>query len=122
MPRIRLVATLRALFDAPFGKDLAFKGGTSLSKAFRAIAHSVARHKSMSSPRQEATGNRIDYQVAVHGGLQPIPSGSALDAPAADYGRMLADGMLVDTDEPFGRPLKHCAGNEAGASSQDEDD
>ena len=28
-----VVATLRALFDAPFGRDLVFKGGTSLSKA-----------------------------------------------------------------------------------------
>ena len=34
---IWVVATLSALFDAPFGKDLAFKGGTSLSKAYRAI-------------------------------------------------------------------------------------
>ena len=34
---IWVVATLHALFDAPFGKDLAFKGGTSLSKAYRAI-------------------------------------------------------------------------------------
>lgn len=34
---IWVVATLRALFDAPFGGDLAFKGGTSLSKAYRAI-------------------------------------------------------------------------------------
>ena len=34
---IWVVATLSALIDAPFGKDLAFKGGTSLSKAYRAI-------------------------------------------------------------------------------------
>ena len=34
---IWVVATLHALFEAPFGKDLAFKGGTSLSKAYRAI-------------------------------------------------------------------------------------
>ena len=34
---IWVVATLHALFAAPFGKDLAFKGGTSLSKAYRAI-------------------------------------------------------------------------------------
>ena len=35
---IWVVATLDALFDAPFGKDLAFKGGTSLSKAYRVIS------------------------------------------------------------------------------------
>jgi hypothetical protein len=32
-----VVWTLSALFSAPFGKDLVFKGGTSLSKAFKAI-------------------------------------------------------------------------------------
>jgi len=32
-----VVWTLSALFDSPFGKDLVFKGGTSLSKAYHAI-------------------------------------------------------------------------------------
>ena len=32
-----VVATLRALFEAPFGRHLVFKGGTSLSKAWKAI-------------------------------------------------------------------------------------
>ena len=32
-----VVATLRILFEAPFGRHLVFKGGTSLSKAWRAI-------------------------------------------------------------------------------------
>lgn len=32
-----VVWTLRALFDAPFGSHLVFKGGTSLSKAFNVI-------------------------------------------------------------------------------------
>lgn len=34
---IWVVQTLSALFEAPFGPDLVFKGGTSLSKAYRAI-------------------------------------------------------------------------------------
>jgi len=34
---IWVVATLRALFEAPFGRDLVFKGGTSLSKVWHAI-------------------------------------------------------------------------------------
>ena len=34
---IWVVATLRILFDAPFGRHLVFKGGTSLSKVWRAI-------------------------------------------------------------------------------------
>ena len=34
---IWVVETLRALFEAPFGGDLVFKGGTSLAKAYHAI-------------------------------------------------------------------------------------
>ena len=34
---IWVVATLGALFEAPFGHHLVFKGGTSLSKVWRAI-------------------------------------------------------------------------------------
>ncbi len=34
---IWVVHALRLLFDAPFGEHLAFKGGTSLSKAYKAI-------------------------------------------------------------------------------------
>ena len=34
---IRVVATLAVLFDAPFAAHLTFKGGTSLSKVWRAI-------------------------------------------------------------------------------------
>ena len=32
-----IVATLGVLFEAPFGRHLVFKGGTSLSKVWRAI-------------------------------------------------------------------------------------
>ena len=70
-----------------------------------------------------ADGNRIDYQAAVGGGLQLVPAGSALDVLADDYGRMLADGMLLDADEPFERLLEHCSGIEARANAlRDEDD
>ena len=34
---IWVVQTLRVLFDAPFGADIVFKGGTSLAKAYHAI-------------------------------------------------------------------------------------
>ena len=34
---IWIVQTLRVLFDAPFGTNLVFKGGTSLAKAYQAI-------------------------------------------------------------------------------------
>ena len=34
---IWVVLVLRALMESPFGRDLTFKGGTSLAKAYRAI-------------------------------------------------------------------------------------
>ena len=91
--------------------------------ADRALAHSVARHKATFFPEKDAAGNRIDYQAAVAGDLQLIPTGSTLDVLADDYGRMLADGMLLDADEPFERLLEHCSGIEARANGlRDEDD
>ena len=86
--------------------------------ADRAIAHSVARHKSMFFREKDATGNEIDYHAAVGGGLRLIPSGSVLDALADDYARMLADGMLLDSDEPFERLMERCADIEARANAQ----
>ena len=88
--------------------------------ADRAIAHSVARHKSIFFREKDAAGNEIDYHGAVGGGLQLIPSGPALDVLADDYGRMLADGMLLDVDEPFERLMEHCAGIEARANARED--
>ena len=85
--------------------------------ADRALAHSVARHKAVFFPEKDAAGIRIDYQAAVGGGLQLVPAGSALDVLADDYGRMLADGMLLDADEPFERLMEHCSGIEARANA-----
>ena len=85
--------------------------------ADRALAHSVARHKSMFFREKDAAGNKIDYHVAVGGALQLIPSGPALDALADDYARMVADGMLLDADEPFERLMEHCADIEARANA-----
>ena len=91
--------------------------------ADRALAQFVARHKAIFFPEKDAAGNRIDYEVAVAGGLQLIPAGSALDVLADDYGKMLADGMLLDTDEPFEHLLEQCADIEARANAPgDEND
>ena len=89
--------------------------------ADRALAHSVARHKAMFFPEKDAAGNRIDYEVAVGGGLQLIPAGSALDVLADDYGRMLADGMLLDADLSFEHLLEQCSGIEARANALGDD-
>ena len=82
----------------------------------RAVARSVARHKSVFFREKDVAGNEIDYHVAVDGGLQLIPSGSALDALADDYARMLADGMLLDTEETFERLIERCTDIEVRAN------
>ena len=88
--------------------------------ADRATARSVARHKSIFFREKDAAGNEIDYHGAVGGGLQLIPTGPARDVLADDYGRMLADGMLLDVDEPFQRLMEHCAGIEARANARED--
>ena len=52
--------------------------------------------------------------------MQLIPSGPALNVLADDYGRMLADGMLLDVDEPFERLMERCAGIEARANARED--
>ena len=77
--------------------------------ADRTLARSVARHKTMFFPEKDAAGNRIDYEAAVSGALQLVPAGAAREVLADDYGRMLADGMLLDDGEPFVRLIEQCA-------------
>ena len=64
-----------------------------------ALALSVARHKAMFFVENDTHGNRIDYEEAVSGGLQLVPSGAAHAVLADDYARMLADGMILDENE-----------------------
>ena len=58
-----------------------------------ALALSVARHKAVFFPEKDAAGGRIDYEAAVSGGLQLVPTGSALEVLGDDYARIAADGM-----------------------------
>ncbi len=90
--------------------------------ADRTLALSVARHKAMFFPEKDAGGDSIDYGAAVSGGLQLVPTGSALEVLADDYARMVADGMLLGTDEPFERLIERCAGIEARAGRPEDDD
>ena len=60
--------------------------------------------------------NRIDYEAAVSGGLQLVPSGTAHAVLADDYAKMLADGMLLDDDESFDSLMERCALIEARAN------
>ena len=83
-----------------------------------ALALSVARYKAMFFTENDAHGNRIDYEVAVSGGLQLVPSGAAHAVLADDYEKMLADGMLLDENEPFDALMERCAAIEARANAQ----
>lgn len=82
----------------------------------RELALSVARHKAIFFSENDASGKRIDYQAAVSGSLQLIPSGTAYTVLADDYARMLADGMLLDEKEPFDLLMERCASIEARAN------
>ena len=84
----------------------------------RALALSVARHKAMFFSENDARGQRIDYEAAVSGGLQLVPSGTAHSLLADDYARMLADGMLFDENEPFDVLMERCALIEARANGE----
>ena len=84
--------------------------------ADRALALSVARHKAMFFAENDARGERVDYEAAVSGDLQLVPSGAAHAVLANDYAKMLADGMLLDENEPFNALMKRCAAIEARAN------
>ena len=77
--------------------------------ANRELALSVARHKAMFFRENDSSGRRIDYEAAVSGNLRLVPSGTAEEALAEDYASMLAIGMLLDEDEPFGTLMQRCA-------------
>ncbi len=83
----------------------------------RALARSVARHKAIFFVENDAHGNRIDYEAAVSGELQLVPSGAAHALLANDYASMLADGMLFDEDEPFDALMERCAAIEVRANT-----
>lgn len=85
--------------------------------ADRALALSVARHKAVFFVENDSRGERIDYQAAVSGGLQLVPSGTAHAVLADDYAKMLADGMLLDESEPFDALMDRCAVIESRANA-----
>ena len=82
----------------------------------RTLALSVARHKGMFFREKDAAGSWINYEAAVSGALQLVPHGLAYEALAADYNRMLSDGMLLDDEEGFDTLMTRCAEIEANAN------
>ena len=77
--------------------------------ADRALALSVARHKSMFFREKDSSGSWVDYEAAVSGALQLVPDGPAYQVLSHDYDRMLADGMLLDDEEQFDDLMERCA-------------
>ncbi|WP_026615969.1 nucleotidyl transferase AbiEii/AbiGii toxin family protein [Ensifer aridi] len=73
------------------------------------LAGAVARHKSMFFAEKAADGEAIDYEAAVGGKLQLAPTGEARVALAADYARMVEDGLLLEDAEPFEALVERCA-------------
>ena len=82
----------------------------------QALALSVARHKAIFFSEKDARGKQVDYEEAVSGGLQLVPTGPARDALEKDYDRMSTDGMLLDEREPFDTLMKRCADLETRAN------
>lgn len=83
----------------------------------RELANSVARHKSVFFVENDSRGERIDYQAAVSGQLQLVPSGAAYAELADDYAAMVAGDILLDDDkESFDGLMERCAQLEARAN------
>ena len=92
-------------------------GVAARALADRELALSVARHKAMFFRENDSSGQQIDYEAAVSGGLKLVPSGAAQEQLADDYASMLTVGMLLDVDEPFDALMERCAMIEARANA-----
>lgn len=84
--------------------------------ADRELADAVAAHKSMFFAEKSVDGEPIDYRRAVSGHLQLAPDEPALALLAADYARMLEDGLLEDGAESFERLIARCREIEGAAN------
>ena len=76
--------------------------------ADKALARAVADHKSVFFAEKNVHGEFIDYHAAVAGRLQLVPNDGALAKLAADYQRMVDDGLFLDDAEPFDALLERC--------------
>ena len=83
-------------------------GHVDAAVANREIADAVAAHKTVFFREKDVSGNWVDYEAAVSGALQLVPTGPSLAALADDYARMVDDGLLLDDSEPFDALMKCC--------------
>jgi len=84
-------------------------GFATAAFADRELANAVARHKAMFFAEKAVNRSAIDYEAAVGGSLQLVPSGDGAKALAEDYARMVDDGLLLEDAEPFDALMAHCA-------------
>lgn len=84
-------------------------GIAAAAVADRDLARAVARHKSMFFAEKAADGAAVDYEAAITGKLQLVPSGKARAALASDYERMVEDGLLLENAESFETLIARCA-------------
>lgn len=82
----------------------------------RAVAASVARHKSFFFVEKDSAGRVIDYLPAVTGRLNIVPAGEARSALAEDYASMLADQVMLGDALSFGQLMQACSEVEARAN------
>ena len=103
--RLRSERFARHWYDLARLKDA---GLARRALADRETANAVAAHKAMFFREKDASGNWIDYEAAVTGGLQLVPAGDSLAALADDYARMVEDRLLIEEAEPFDVLMDTC--------------
>lgn len=92
--------------------DVARLGEAGLADAAvadRDLAKAVARHKGMFFAEKAADRSPIDYLAAVNGALQLVPGGEGLKVLRQHYARMVEDGLLLESAEPFDALMANCA-------------
>lgn len=84
----------------------------------RAVAQTVAEHKTYFFSEKNVAGKIIDYFAATNGQLKLVPDGAAREALADDYINMVADEVMVGNALPFDTLMQACAEIEARANAK----
>jgi hypothetical protein len=84
--------------------------------ADRDLARKVAEHKAIFFLEKSAAGEVIDYRAAVERHLQLIPTGEARAILAADYRKMIEDGLLPDGAKTSKEVIAQCGSIEHRAN------
>ena len=82
------------------------------------LATQVALHKAAFFRERDMSGDWIDYQSAVDGHIQIVPSGEPLEVLQRDYAAMLNDGLLEEEAPRFSDVVEECRKIEARINSE----